>query len=59
MLLYVQGELADIWKENILEDLEAGALEYITVEEFSVYLKKEFEEEDDETIKVAELKKIE
>jgi len=30
----VQEGLVDIWKENILEDLEVGSLEYETVEEF-------------------------
>jgi len=59
MLLYVQGGLADIWKENILEDLETRALEYATVEEFLTDLKKELEEGDNEIMKVAELKKIE
>jgi len=28
ILSYVQGESADIWKENVLEDLEGGILEY-------------------------------
>ena len=27
MLSYVQEEVADVWKENILEDLEGGLLE--------------------------------
>jgi len=31
VLSYMQGELADIWKENILEDLEQGGK---TMEEF-------------------------
>ena len=47
MLSYVQGGLADIWKENVLEDLKIEILEYITVGEFLVDLKKEFDEEDD------------
>ena len=34
MFSYVQEELADIWKENILEDLKVGELEYMIVEEF-------------------------
>ena len=33
-----------MWKENILEDLKIGLLEYETVEEFLTKLKKEFEE---------------
>jgi len=42
-----------------LEDLEAKSLEYETVEEFLVYLKKKFGRENDETMKVTELKRIE
>ena len=34
VLLYMQEGSVDIWKENVLEDLEAGSLEYETVEEF-------------------------
>ena len=50
VLSYVQGGSADIWKKNILEDLEAG--------EFLVELKREFEGEEEEAVKVAELKKL-
>jgi len=28
ILSYIQEELVDVWKENTLEDLEAGVLEY-------------------------------
>ena len=58
-LSYVQEESVDIWKENILEDLEVGSLEYETVEEFWTDLKKEFGGGDNKTIKVTELKRIE
>jgi len=34
ILSYIQGESADVWKENILEDLEIGVLEYEMAEEF-------------------------
>lgn len=44
---------------NIIEDLESGSLSYIIVGEFLSDLKEEFGREDDETIKMAELKKIE
>ena len=43
----------------MLEDLELGNLEYEVVEEFLTDLKKEFREGDKETVKVAELKKLE
>ena len=34
MLSSVQGESVDVWKENMLEDLEARVLEYETAGEF-------------------------
>ena len=43
----------------MLEDLELGNLEYEVVEKFLTDLKKEFREGDKETVKVAELKKLE
>ena len=55
----MQEESVNIWKENILEDLEVGSLEYETVEEFWTDLKKEFGGGDNKTIKVTELKRIE
>ena len=49
----------DVWKKNILEDLETGILEYKTAGEFSTDIKKEFREGDEESIKVVKLKKLE
>ena len=40
ILSYVQGRSVDIWKENMLEDLESGNLEYETAEEFLADLRK-------------------
>jgi len=40
-LSFVQGGSVDIWKENVLEDLEEGILEYESVREFSATIKKE------------------
>ena len=59
MLSYVQGGLADIWKENVLENLKEGELEYESVGEFLVAIKKEFEEGEEELVKVAELRRLE
>ena len=50
--------MADIWKENILEDLEAGEVEYKSIGEFLAEIKKEFGG-DEELLKIAELKRIE
>jgi len=59
ILSYIQGESVDVWKENILEDLEAEEIEYKSVEEFLAGLKREFGEGDEEAVKVAELRKLE
>jgi len=42
-----------------LEDLEEGILEYELVGEFLTAIKKEFREEEKESVKVVELKKLE
>lgn len=55
----MQGDLADVWKENTLEDLEERVLEYKNVREFLVDIKKEFGGENEESAKVAELRKLE
>ena len=57
--MYVQGESADIWKENLLEDLEAGEVEYELIGEFLAEIKIEFGGGDEELLKIAELKRIE
>ena len=48
VLLYMQGEATDVWKENVLEDLKGRLLEYKTVEEFLVEIRKEFRGGDEE-----------
>jgi len=59
VLSYVQGGSADVWKENVMEELEAGEVEYELVEEFLTSLKKEFGGGEEESVKAAELRKIE
>ena len=59
VLLYVQGGLVDVWKENVMEEIKAGEVEYESVEEFLTILKKEFGGEEEKSVKVAELRKIE
>jgi len=49
----------DVWKENMLEDLEAGKIKYESAGEFLAGLKKEFEGGDEKTVKVAKLKRLE
>ena len=59
VLLYVQEELADVWNENIIEDLGSRNLSYIIIKKFLSDLKKEFRREDDKIMKVTELTKVE
>ena len=42
ILSHVQEGLADIWKENVIEELEVGEMEYETAEEFLTVLRKKF-----------------
>jgi len=59
ILSYVQGGSADIWKENVMEEMEAGEVEYELAEEFLTCLRKEFGGGEEESVKVAELRKLE
>ena len=59
VLSYVQGGSVDMWKENVMEELETGEAEYKSVEEFLTILKKEFGGEEEESMKAAELRKME
>ena len=58
ILSYVQGESADIWKENLLEDFELGEVEFGLAREFLLELRKLFKGENKELVKVAELKRM-
>jgi len=59
ILSYVQGGTVDVWKENVMEELESGEVEYESVEEFLTSLKKEFGGGKEESVRAAELKKLE
>ena len=59
VLSYVQGGLADVWKENVMEELEAGEVKFESIEEFFTSLKKEFRGGEEESVKAAELRKLE
>ena len=58
MLSYVYGGLADVWKKNMLEDLKRGLLEYKNIGEFLANIRKEFGERDEESVKVARLRRL-
>ena len=59
VLSYVQGGSADIWKENVMEEMEAGEVEFELAEEFLTCLKKEFGGGEEELVKAVELRKLE
>ena len=59
ILSYVQGGSADVWKENVMEEMESGEVEYESVEEFLTCLKREFGGGEEESVKAAELRKLE
>ena len=58
VLTYMQGGSVDVWKENIMEELELVEVEYELVEEFLTCLKKEFGGGEEESVKAAELRKL-
>ena len=59
VLSYVQGRSADVWKENMMEEIEAGEIKYEDMEEFLTSLRKEFSGEEEESVKAVELRKME
>ena len=59
ILSYVQEGSANIWKENVLEDLEVGEIEFKLAGEFLAEIKKEFGRGNKELLKIVELKRIE
>ena len=48
-----------MWKENMIEEVEKGEMEYEIVEEFLTVLKREFGGGEEESVKAAELRKLE
>ena len=59
MLSHMQEGAADVWKENVLVELEVGELEFEMVGEFLAEIKKEFGGGEKELVKVVELRKLE
>ena len=55
----MQGGAANVWKENVLEELEVGKLEFETVREFLAEIKRKFGGGEEESVKAAELRKLE
>ena len=59
VLSYIQGGSADVWKKNVMEEMESGEVEYESAKEFLTCLKKEFGGGEEELVKAAELRKLE
>ena len=59
VLSFIQEGSADVWKENMIEEVEKGEMEYEIVEEFLTVLKREFGGGEEESVKAAELRKLE
>ena len=48
-----------MWKENMMDELESGEMEYEMVEDFLTSLRKKFGRGEEESVKAAELRKLE
>jgi len=56
VLSYVQGGIAEIWKDNVLEEINKGTTEVETMEELFEKMRKEFGEFNEESRKADELR---
>jgi len=56
VLFYVQRGVAEVWKNNILDEIEKGTSEVDTMEELLKKMREEFGEFDEESRKVDELR---
>jgi len=59
VLTYMQGGVAEVWKENVLEERRQGVSMVETVEELFTKMREEFGEFDEESRKVDELRLLE
>jgi len=59
VLTYIQGGMAEVWKENMLEERRQGVSAVETVEELFTKMREEFSEFDKESRKVDELRLLE
>ena len=59
VLSYVQGGSVDVWKKNVMEELESGEVEYELVEELLTNLRKEFGGGEEKAVKAVKLRRIE
>jgi len=59
VLIYMQGGVVEVWKENVLEERRQGLLMVEMVEELFTKMREEFREFDKESRKVDELRLLE
>ena len=59
VLMYVQGGVAEVWKENMLEERRQGVSGVETVEELFTKMREEFGEFDEESRKIDKLRLLE
>ena len=56
---YMQGGVAEVWKDNVLDEITKGTLLMTTVEELFTKIRQKFGEFDEESRKVDELRVLE
>ena len=59
VLLYMQGGVAEAWKDNLLDELAKGESEVDTVEKLFTKIRNDFEETSEEERKIEQLRTIE
>jgi len=59
VLSYVQGGAAEVWKDNVLDEITKGTLLVTTVEELFTKIRQEFGEFDEKSRKVDKLRALE
>ena len=51
--------MENIWKKNVMKELEIGEIKFETAEEFLAEIRREFGGRDEKLVKIVKLKKIE
>jgi len=59
VLLYMQGGIAEVWKDNLLEELAKGESEVESVEQLFAKIRNNFRETLEEERKIEQLRTIE
>jgi len=59
VLLYVQGEIAEAWKDNLLDELAKGESEVESAEQLFIKIRNDFGETSEEERKIEQLRTIE